>query len=101
MVNWMFVRSMVTKVILRELHTESVDFFLAYTQADAKTDIFMELPICFRVEGYHPREWVIRLDEILYGLKDAGLEWFEKLKEGLEDRYFFQSKLDPCVWYKE
>ena len=27
--------------------------------------------------------------------------WFEKLKEGLEARYFFQSQVYPCVWYKE
>ena len=27
----------------------------------------------------HPREWVIRLDKNLYGLKDAGLSLFEIL----------------------
>ena len=61
----------------------------------------MELPICFGVEGSHPVEWVIRLDKNLYGLNDAVLAWFEKLKEGLEARYFFQSQVDPYVWYKE
>ena len=30
-------------------------FFLAYTRADIKSDIFMELPIGFVVEGGHPR----------------------------------------------
>ena len=61
----------------------------------------MELPICFGVEGSHPREWVIRLYKNLYGLKYAGLAWFEKLKEGLEDRYFYQLQVDKCVWYNE
>ena len=42
----------------------------------------MELPIGFVVEGSH-REWVIIQEEKLYGIKDAGLKWFEKLKEGL------------------
>ena len=51
----------------------------------------MELTIGFGVEGAHPREWVVRLDKNLYGLKYAGLELFEKLKEGLEARYFVQS----------
>ena len=92
---------MPTLNILRELHTKSVDFVLAYTQADVKTDIFMELHICFGVEGACPRELVIRLDKNIYGLKDAGLAWFEKLKEGLESRGFVQSQVDPCVWYKE
>ena len=47
---------MVTLVILRELHTKLVDCVLAYTQADVKSEIFMELTIGFGVEGYHPRE---------------------------------------------
>ena len=64
-VNWMYVRSMLTLIILLELHTKSI-FFLAYTQADVKTDIFMELPIGFGVEGSHPIEWVIILDNNLY-----------------------------------
>ena len=34
-------------------------------------------------------------------LKYAGLEWFEKLKEGLEDRRFVKYQVDPCVWYME
>ena len=38
----------------RTPHTKSVDFFLAYTQADVKSEIFMEPPIGFGVEGGHP-----------------------------------------------
>ena len=98
-VNWMSVRAMLTLSILREIHNKSV-FFLAYTHDDVKTEILMELPIGFGVEGAHPIEWVIRLDKNLYGLKYSGLVWFEKLKEGLEARYFVQSQVDTCVWYK-
>ena len=46
----------------------------------------MKIPIVFGVEGYHTIEWIIRLDKNIYGLKDAGLAWFKKLKEGLEAR---------------
>ena len=91
---------MLTLNILREVHTKSVNFSLAYTHADVKTEIFMELTIGLGLEGAHPREWVIRLDKKLYGLKDVGLAWFEKLKEGMKARDFFQSQVDPCVWYK-
>ena len=52
---WISARSILTISILRDIHTKSVDFILAYTQADEKLDIFMELPICFGVEGAHPR----------------------------------------------
>ena len=60
----------------------------------------MELPIGFLVEGGHPIEWVIILNKNLYGLKDAGLGLFDKLKEDQEDRDFIQSQVYPCVWYK-
>ena len=100
-VNWMSVRAMLTLIILRDIHTKSVDFVLDYTQSGVKSEIFMELPIGFGIEGAHPREWVIRLDKNLFGLKYAGLSWFEKLKEGLEARYFVQSQVDLCLWYKE
>ena len=64
----------------------------------------MEIPLSFVVDGAHPREWVIRIDKNLYGLKgsglswlglglkDAGSLWFEKLKEGLEAKGFYSLK---------
>ena len=61
----------------------------------------MKIPIVFGVEGYHTIEWIIRLDKNIYGLKDAGLAWFKKLKEGLEAREFFQYQMDPSVWFRD
>ena len=54
-VNWMSARAILTLSILRELHANPVDFILSYTQAGVKSDIFMELPIGFGVEGAYPR----------------------------------------------
>ena len=62
-VNWMYVRAMLTLSILIDLNTKSVGFVLDYTQADVKKYILMKLTICFGFEGAHPREWVIRLDK--------------------------------------
>ena len=95
--NRISVIAMLTLIILRGLHIKSVDLFLAYTQDDVKIHLFMKLTICFGVEGSHPREWVIILYLNPYGLREASLGWFEKLKEGLEARDF----VNPCVWYKE
>ena len=61
----------------------------------------MDIPVGFVFDGAHPRQWVIRQDNNLYGLKDSGLAWFEKIEEFLADRGFIQSQVDPCVWYKE
>ena len=60
----------------------------------------MELTIGFGVEGSHPIECIISLDKNIYSLKDTGLEWFEKIKEGLEAIGFVKFQLYPCVWYR-
>ena len=78
----MSVRAMLTLSIIRDIHTKLVDFFLAYTQTDVKTDIFMEFSIGFGFDWAHTQEWVTRLDKQFYGLNDAGLERFEILKKG-------------------
>ena len=54
MVNWMSVRSMLTKTIIRELHNKSVDFVLDYTQSDVKTEIFMEILLALELWGNTP-----------------------------------------------
>ena len=42
---WMSIRVMLTLRILIYIHTKSVYFVIAYTQADVKSEISMELPI--------------------------------------------------------
>ena len=37
----------------------------------------------------------------LYDLKGTGLEQFDKLREGMEAIGFVQSKVDPCIQYRE
>ena len=41
-------------------------FVLSYTQHDVKSNIFVDLPVGFGVEGAYPREWVNRLYKNLY-----------------------------------
>ena len=54
-------------------------------------------------KGGHPREWIIRLDKNVYGLKDTGLAWLENLKDSLEleGRGFPQSQVGHCAFYRE
>ena len=61
----------------------SLDFVLAYPQADIKTDIFMYLPQGCSIPGTDSRKHLLKLRKNLYGLKDAGLTWHEHLLKGL------------------
>ena len=97
-VNWMSVRLMLIISIIHDLPVRSVDFVLAFPQADLDVPVFMELPAGMEIEDARPGEYVIELKKSLYGLKQSGLNWFEKLKKGLEDRGFQSSQIDPCVF---
>ena len=45
--------------------------------------------------------YVLKLKKSLYGLKQASLNWFEKLKQGLTDRGFCPLEIDPCLYLKQ
>ena len=100
-VNWFSIRMMLALSIIHDLESRSIDFTLAFPQADLDIDVYMELPIGFQLarDNAH-RKYVLKLNKNLYGLKQAAYNWFEWLKKGLESRGFVQSKIDPCVFYK-
>jgi hypothetical protein len=60
----------------------------------------MELPIGFDTPNNEERRfYVLKLNKSLYGLKQAGYNWFTKLSNGLQDQGFVQSSIDSCVFF--
>ena len=92
-VNWFTLRTILTLSYVSKWKARSVDFVLAYPQADLKTNVFMRIPFGFKVTA--PGKWLLQLIQNVYGLKDAGRTWYLHLKQGLLDRGFVQSKVDP------
>jgi hypothetical protein len=45
--------------------------------------------------------YILKLKKSLYGLKQASLNWLEKLKQGLTDRGFKPSEINPCLYMKK
>ena len=45
--------------------------------------------------------YILKLKKSLYGLKQASLNWLEKLKQGLTDRGFKPSEINPCLFMKK
>ena len=88
---------MLTLAAIENLHTKSIDFVLAYPQADLAVDIYMELPQGFNV-GPESRRYFLNLQKTLYGLKQAGHNYFKKLSSALGNLSINPSKLDPCVF---
>ncbi len=101
-VNMLSVRLLLAIAHIHGLESISIDFVLAFPQAEIDTDIWMEIP-----EGMDPagdtnnrRAYVLKLNKSLYGLKQASHNWYEKLKQSLIDQEFSPSRIDPCIFMK-
>lgn len=84
---------------LHNLHTKSVDFAQAYPQAEIKSSIYLQNPAGV-VLTHNKGDMILMLLKNLYGLKDTGLTWFERLSEGLEDIWFVLTASNPCNFLK-
>jgi hypothetical protein len=99
-VNWASVCIILAVAKIHGLSSKSIDFGLAFPQADLEVPVFMELPLGFDApDSQHWKLYVLQLNKSLYGLKQAGYNWFAKLSNGLEDRGFVPSSVDPCVFF--
>ena len=66
--NWISVRTLLAVAKIHRLSSQSIDFVLAFTQADLNgVNVFMQLPIGMEVEGEYG--YVLKLNKSLYGLK--------------------------------
>ena len=41
---------------------------------------------------------MLKLEVLLYGLKQSSFNWYEKLKKFLDDRKYFASDIEPCLF---
>jgi hypothetical protein len=103
-VTWASVRLLLVVAKIHGLESKSIDFVLAFPQAGLDGPVYMELPAGVNptnVSDGNRRKYILKLNKSLYGLKQAGYNWFEKLREGLITRDFIQSQVDKCVFYRK
>ena len=111
-VTWSTVRLVLILSLITGLKSRQCDFVAAYTQAPLDTDIFMNIPAGFIVENGklvfsnaptagNSITHVIRLLKNLYGLRQAGANWYDTLKTTLLSHGFQQSTVDPCLFLRK
>ena len=63
----------------------------------------MELPAGITYDQGSRKQYVLKLDKNLYGLKNAAHNWFNMLSDGLTgpDLNFKKSAIDPCVFLRK
>lgn len=74
-----------------------MDVVSAYVQGDLKETIYMEQPELFSTNDENK---VCLLQKPLYGLKQSGRAWYEKLNNCLSNLSILKSNIDPCVFVK-
>ena len=81
------------------LQSQSIDFKNNFSKADIPIGepVFIELPRGFKSDG-EQFDVVLVLMRILYGKAEAARLWYEKLRNGLLERGFMVSKVDPCLF---
>jgi hypothetical protein len=81
-VNWMSIRTLMALSIIHDLETHSINFVLAFPQAPLDVDIYMEPPYGFDIDG--KKNFILKLNKNLYGLKNASHNFWNSLSKGLE-----------------
>jgi Reverse transcriptase (RNA-dependent DNA polymerase) len=98
--SWASIRLIMNTSALMGWVTRQLDFVLAFPQAPVETDIYMEIPAGFNVEG-NKKDYALHLVNNLYGQKQAGRVWNQFLEKGLKDIGFNQSRCDPCIFWRK
>lgn len=99
-VTWGAIRLILVLSLIFGWATRQIDFVLAYTQADAETDIYMEIPQGIELDGYPTKDYVLKLVKNLYGGRAAGRVWNQHLHKKLLALNYQQSAVEPCVYYR-
>ncbi len=99
-VNWASVHLLLAVAKIHGLPLKNINFVLAFLQADLEVPVYMELLLGFDAPlNGNCKIYVLQLNKSLYGLKQAGYNWFTKLCNGLLDWGFTQSNIDACVFF--
>ncbi|KAG8972950.1 hypothetical protein FRC05_009366 [Tulasnella sp. 425] len=99
---WAALRTILALAAIEDMEVESIDISNAYLNGVLPENevVYMRQP-----EGFQSKDddWVCRLRKGLYGLKQSGHFWYQKLGEVLEGLGFKRLVSDPSiyVWGKE
>jgi hypothetical protein len=82
------------------MHTKTMDYVLAYTQAPVEKDLYMKIPKGFEIDKGCSNNYVVKLHKNVYGQKQAGRVWNKYLVDKLVNKLRFkQSRVNKCVFY--
>ena len=82
----------------RNMHDSQLDVTGAFSLCNLEEDIYVEMPAGFRSPP--GKDMVLKLNNALNGLKQAGYNWREVSFKFLVDNGFTCDGVDPCLFFK-
>ncbi|MBW0463242.1 hypothetical protein O181_002957 [Austropuccinia psidii MF-1] len=79
------------------LHFHQVDVKSAFLNAPLVEDVYLSVPQGLEVDQ---QCYCLKLKKAIYGLKQAPLAWYERLKTWLVKIGFYPCASDPCVFHR-
>ena len=98
-IQWSTIRLVLIFILTQNWVTRVIDYTNAFPQANIDTDIYVEIPALFGPK--QKADKVLKLKKILYGLKQSPRTFYQHLSQGLINRGWTASAIDPCLFMKE
>ena len=93
------LRLLCAKAACRGLQLYHVDIKGAFLHATLQEEIYMQLPEGTGLEECGSSPCVVKLKKSLYGLKQAGRDWYVAHSDVLLEIGFQRSMVDPCLFH--
>ena len=98
-------RFLISLAVFEELDMRLMDVITAYLYGSIDSDIHMKIPEGFKLPeavSTNPRSmFSIKLQRSLYGLKQSGRMWYNRLSEYLLKQGYVNNPICPCVFIKK
>ena len=98
-------RYLISLAVSKKLEMRLMDVVTAYLYGSLDSDIYMKIPEGFKMPealSTKPKEmYSIKLQRSLYGLKQSGRMWYNRLSDYLINKGYVNNVICPCVFIKK
>ena len=98
-------RYLISLIVSKNLEMRLMDVVTAYLYGSLDSDIYMKIPEWFKMpealSAKHKEMYFIKLKRSLYGLKQSGCMWYNRLSDYLTSNSYKNNTICPCVFIKK
>ncbi|MBW0545952.1 hypothetical protein O181_085667, partial [Austropuccinia psidii MF-1] len=92
-----FLRTLTAFACVNKLQFHQINIRSAFLNAELSETVYLAVPQGMQLDK---KKFCLRLNKEIYGLRQAPLAWYERLKNWLILAKFSVCTLDPCVFYR-